>query len=77
MKIDMCPHSGVVAFDFLDRPYPVIGWYSTELSGGGMKLVPLVLDHGELIQIDDAKVRYAIVGLTERWFALVQMHNAA
>lgn len=76
MKISMCPHSGVVAFDFLDRPFPVIGWFSMELEGGGMKLVPLVLDTGELVQLDDAKVQYMLVGLTERWFALVNAHNA-
>ena len=76
MKIDMMPHSGVVAYDFLDRPFPVIGWFSTELDNGGMKLVPLVLDRGELVQLDDAKVRYGIVGMTAAWFALVREHNA-
>lgn len=72
----MCPHGGVVAFDFLDRPFPVVGWYTEELAEGGMKLLPLVLDRGELVPLDDAKVRYMLVGLTERWFQLVNAHNA-
>ena len=77
MRISMTPHSGVVAFNFLDQPFPVIGWFSQELENGGMKLVPLVLDRGELVQLDDAKVQYALVGIGPRWFALVEAHNAS
>lgn len=76
MRIEMAPHSGVVAWDFLDRPFPVVGWFSTDLEGGGMKLVPLVLDRGELVQLDDSKVRYSLVGMTGVWFELVAEHNA-
>ena len=75
MKIEMTPHSGVVAWDFLDRPYPVLGWYTSELEGGGMKLCPLVLNYGAIEPIDD-KARYSVVGLTEVWFELVARHNA-
>ena len=39
MRISMTPHSGVVAFNFLDQPFPVIGWFSQELENGGMKIV--------------------------------------
>ena len=70
MKIEMTPHSGVVAWDFLDRPYPVLGWYTSELEGGGMKLCPLVLDQGNIVPVDD-KARYSDV-----WFELVARHNA-
>jgi len=77
MRISMTPHSGVVAFNFLDQPFPVIGWFSQELENGGMKLVPLVLDRGELVQLDDAKVQYALVGMSPTWFTLVEQHNAA
>lgn len=72
----MMPHSGVVAFDFLDRPFPVVGWYSEAVESGGMKLIPLVLDQGALVPIDDPKVVYALVGIGPRWFELVERHNA-
>ena len=77
MRISMTPHSGVVAFNFLDQPFPVIGWFTQELESGGMKLVPLVLERGELVQLDDAKVQYALVGIGKQWFELVAKHNAA
>lgn len=75
MKIEMCPHSGVVAWDFLDRPFPVVGWYTSEVESGGMKLCPLVLDNGQIVPIDDKAV-YSLVGLTQPWFDLVAQHNA-
>jgi hypothetical protein len=76
MQIHMAPHSGVIAHDFLDKPFPVIGWYTFETPEGGLALQPLVLVQGRVEVLADPAVQFSVVGMGELWFDLVNHHNA-
>ena len=72
----MMPHSGVIAYDFLDRPFPVVGWYSYRTEDNGLVVQPLVLERGTLVPLHDAKVKFSLVGnMSELWINLVGDHS--
>lgn len=79
MKIDMVPHSGVLAWvpgAHEWEPFPVVGWYTHQTVEGGLALQPLILRHGRMEVLADALVEFSLVGLTEMWFDVVAYHNA-
>lgn len=77
MKITMMPHSGVIAYDYAEYAYPVVGWLEKEHDGGGLVLMPMILAKGIVQALDDDRVAYDVVGLGPRWAEVLDYHNAS
>lgn len=81
MRINMAPHSGVVAYNGEGDPFPVVGWLEVERAVEGFEsvalvLIPLVLNCGVIQKLDSSEVQYQLVGMTSHWFEVVAWHGA-
>ena len=65
----------MLAYDFLDRPYPVIGWCA-ETKDDETILYPLVLNAGRVERLADGAVQFRVVGLGPAWVNAVNANNA-